>query len=283
MLYHRLPTSSTSQALQPSDSPTGPPSTTPYAPTVTLSQSHQSVPPSSANNSNSNSANARHVRGSSSAHPSPKDVQPAVSAPYHDAHNRLAHIQRAPSAAPTPHVTPLLAPQITRFSSQHSRHPRHSSAGDDQQYTPQANRFDVRQPLIQHSNQAGIRSSLATQSTPASTKNISIMREDKYLNDQQPAPGLHDRVHHTELRQVLSQDNPYLHMGSMMMKASQASTPPSASHRTPPQLVTKDVRPLTSCGTSANNSPQAWPRVSISMDLRLIPSSGTHSRTSATA
>ena len=100
---------------------------------------------------------------------------------------------------------------------------------------------------------------MATQSTPASTKNISIMREDKYLNDQQPALGLHDGVHHTELRQVLSQDNPYLYMGSMM-KASQASTPPSAS-RTPLQLVTKDVRPSTSRGTSANSSPQAWPKV----------------------
>ena len=44
--------------------------------------------------------------------------------------------------------------------------------------TPQANRFDVLRPLIQHSNQAGVRSSLATQSTPASTQNISIMREE---------------------------------------------------------------------------------------------------------
>ena len=238
---------------------------------VIKSQNHHSVPPSPANNSNSSSANARHVRGSSSAHPSPKDVQPAVSSPYHDTHNRPAHIQRAPSGAPTPHVTPLLAPQITRSSSQHSRHPRHSSAGDDQQYPPQANRFDVRQPLMQHSNQAGVRSFLATQNTLASTKNISIMREDKYLNEQQPAPGLHDGVHHTELRQVLPQDDPYPQMGSMMMKANQASTPPSASHRTPPQLVTKDVRPSTSRGTSANNSPQAWPKVcgaSTSMVLR---------------
>ena len=294
---HRIPSSNaiptvsgprphrTSQALQPSDPPTCPPSTAPYALAVTLSQSHQSVPPSPANNSNSSSANARHVRGSS-AHPSPKDVQPAVSAPYHDTHNSPAHIQRAPSGAPTPHVTPLLAPQITHSSSQHSRHPQTSSAGNDQQYTPQANRFDVRQPLIQHSNQAGIRSSLATQSAPVSTKNISIMCEDKYLNDQQPAPGLHDGVHHTELRQVLSQDDPYPQMGSMMMKANQASTPPSASHCTPPQLVTKDVHPSTSCGTSANNSRQAWPKVcgtSRSMDLRLIPSSGAHSRTGETA
>ena len=70
------------------------------------------------------------------------------------------------------------------------------------------------------------------------------MREDKFLNEQQPAPGLHDGVHHTELRQVLSQDDPYLQMGSMMMKANQASTPPSASHRTPPQLVTKGCAPV---------------------------------------
>src|SRR5438128_1599891 len=112
------------------------------------------------------------------------------------------------------------------------------------------------------------------------------MREEKYLNDQQPAPGLHDGVHHTELRQVPSQDDPYPQMGSMMMKASQASSPPSASHRTPPQLVTKDVRPSTSRGTSANNSPQAWPKqvcgTSRFMDPCLIPSSGAHSRTGAT-
>ena len=94
-----------------------PPSIAPYAPAGTLSQSHQSVPSSPADNGNSSSANARHVRGPSSAHTSPKDVQPAVSAPYHDTHNCPAHIQRAPSAAPTPHVTPLLTPQITRSSS----------------------------------------------------------------------------------------------------------------------------------------------------------------------
>ena len=68
----------TSQALRPLDPPTRPLSIAPYAPAVTLSQSHHSVPPL-ANNSNSSSANARHVRGSFSAHPSPKDVQPAVS------------------------------------------------------------------------------------------------------------------------------------------------------------------------------------------------------------
>ena len=111
---HRVPSSNaiptvsgprphrTSQALQPSDPPTRPPTTAPYAPAVTLSQSHQSVPPSPANSSNSSSANARHVRGPSSAHTSPKDVQPAVSSPYHDTHNRPAHIQRAPSGAPLP-------------------------------------------------------------------------------------------------------------------------------------------------------------------------------------
>jgi len=248
----------TSQALQPADLPIRPPSTAPYAPAIAPSQSHQSVPPSPANHSISGSANARHVLGSSSAHPSPKDVQPAVSASYPDTHYRPAQIQRAPSGPPTAHATPLLAPQITRSSSQHSRHPRYSSAGDDQQYPLQDNRFDVRQPLSQNTNHAGVRSSYATQSTPASAKNISIMREDKYLRDQQPAPALQDGVHHTQLRQVLSQDDPYPQLGSMMMRANQASTPPSASHRTPPQLATQDVRLSVSRSTSAGNSPQAW-------------------------
>ncbi|KAI6005510.1 hypothetical protein EDD15DRAFT_644420 [Pisolithus albus] len=105
--------------------------------------------------------------------------------------------------------------------------------------------------MRQSTSQGGARSSYTTQSTPASTKNAVITREDKYMRDQQSPPGLLEPAH-VQLHRVLHDDDAYPTLGSSMMKSV-----PSTSQRTPPHGMT---RPSASRGASVDNSPQIWQR-----------------------
>lgn len=227
-----------SQGPHTIDPPTRPPSVAHFASAVPSASSHPSVPPSPAVRGNSGYANTGHT---SSVHPSPKDAHPGIDASYHDVHNRPQQMQRAPSGPRMAHATPLVAPQIMHSSSQHSRHGQYSSSGADQQHPSQDNR-----PARHSTSQGGVRNSYTTQSTPASSRNIAIPREDKYMRDQQAPPGLLDGAH-LQLRQVLHDDDAYPSLESSMMK--------SVPQRTPPYVAT---RPPTSRGASADNSPQVW-------------------------
>ncbi|KAG8217803.1 hypothetical protein J3R82DRAFT_5967 [Butyriboletus roseoflavus] len=245
------PLRSVSQGPQTNEPPTRPPSVAQYVPTISSLPNQYSVPPSPAHPTNGSPPKAGHTHGSlSSTQPSPKTTQLHGVSPSHS-----TSIKQVPSAPPSVHPTPIIAPQTLTASSRPSTRDgaytdaphAHQHSADRQPPT------DTRPVLRQTSDNTTVKASWVVQ-TPVTAKRAKISREDKYLGDHH----FDSEMPHAQLRQVLSQDgDSFPRASSSMMKASQAITPATSSQRNSPGAKTKDVPFGTPRGTLASNSPRS--------------------------
>lgn len=244
------PLRSVSQGPQTNEPPTRPPSVAQYIPIIGSVPNQHSFPPSPAHPTNYSPPKAGHTHGSPSfAQPSPKTAQLHGMSPSHS-----TSMQKAPSAPPSVHATPIVVPQTLTASFRPStRDGAHTDVPYAQQSADRQPTTDNRPGPRQTADSTTVQASWVVQ-TPATAKRAKISQEDKYLGDHH----LNPETPHAQLRQVLSQDNvSFPRASSSMMKASQATTPASSSQRNSPGTKARDVPFGTPRGTLAGSSPRS--------------------------